>query len=389
MRIAVFSNTYLPTVSGVVRSVSSFKAALEKLGHEIHVFTQGARGYQDHELNVHRYRSFYLGLPNDLPITIPFSPTIDRLLRELKPDVIHSQHPVLLGNLARTKARQLGVPLVYTLHAQYWRYGVYMPFRFLEQTYNKFAAQRVKSYANDCDHIVAPSESLKTFMLDEFKIEKPITVIPTGVNLQDYDLGKRDELRKKFGWGDEFVIISTGRLAPEKNWPDLIRAMDQVIRSSPGIRLVVLGDGTERSALVRLSEELHILSKVEFVGMVPYENVSSYLLAADLFALTSLTETQGLVTLEALAAGLPVVAYDGIGTRDLVVDGVNGRLTEASSEALGSAIRALINDRREVARLRAGALDAANKMDIQILAKDLIRVYETSISQYLNFARHR
>src|SRR3972149_6915138 len=97
MRVAIFSNTYLPTISGVVRSISSFKAALEELGHEVHVFTQGARSYQDSEKNIHRYVSFNPGLPNDLPVTIPFSPTMNRLISDLKTRGVTTAPPHLLS----------------------------------------------------------------------------------------------------------------------------------------------------------------------------------------------------------------------------------------------------------------------------------------------------
>lgn len=385
MRIAIFSNTYLPTVSGVVRSISSYKAALEELGHDVHIFTQGARGYEDEEKNIHRYFSFHPGLPNGLPVTIPLSPTIDRVLNDWRPNVIHTQHPVLLGDLAHRKARQLGVPLVYTLHAQYWHYGMYIPFRILQKSYNEFIAGQIERYLRSCDHIIAPSESMHNLILGKFQVQKPITVIPTGIDLKIYDHHKREGLRQQLGWSEDFVIISTGRLAPEKNWPDLIRAVSQVINNQPRVRLVLLGDGPDHNALLRQSEDLGITNRTEFVGMVPYERVASYLVAADLFAFTSLTETQGLVTLEALAAGLPVVAYDAIGTRDIVVDGKNGTLTPANSQALAEAIIHLLQDPEQMEKFKHGAIIRAKEMDIRRLAKKLISVYETSIAE---FSRH-
>lgn len=381
MRIAIFSNTFLPTISGVVRSIASYKAALEDLGHEVHVFTQGARAYRDPEPNVHRYFSLHPGLPNDLPVTIPFSPKLDRLLREMQPDVIHAQHPVLLGNLAQRKARQLGVPLVYTLHAQYWQYGVYMPFKFLERPYNRLAAARVKRFMLKCDHIIAPSESLRDLIVGEFGITRPVTVIPTGIDMNSFDASKRIEQRRQLGWEDSFVVISAGRLAPEKNWPDLIQAVAQVIEGNPQVKLVLLGDGPSRDDLERQAAALGISDKVEFTGLVPYHKVPGYLIAADLFAFASETETQGLVTLEALAAGLPAVAYDAIGTRDVVADGLNGILTRADSRSLAAGIESLLNDPSQFAELQRGALKSAEKMDIRLLAKKLVGVYESSIDQ--------
>ena len=376
MRIGVFSNTYLPTISGVVRSISSYKLALEEMGHEVHVFTQGARGYQDKDPNVHRYVSFGLGLPNGLPVTIPISPSIDRLINDLRPDVIHSQHPLLLGDVAQKKARQLGIPLVYTLHAQYWHYGIYMPFRFLRAPYNKYITKKVKEYLQACDHVISPSKSMNALMVKEFQVQKPITVIPTGINLMSYERVDRFRMRGKFGWNGDFVIISTGRLALEKNWRDLIQAGSQVIKNNMHVKLVLLGDGPQRKELEHQAKELGVSNKVEFVGMVPYEDVASYLVAADLYAFTSLTETQGLGTLEAMAAGLPVAAYEADGTRDVVVNGENGLLTEANSNVLAQVIMNLINESGQIKKLGAGALSTARQLDIRVLVKELIKVYE-------------
>lgn len=376
MRIGIFSNTYLPTISGVVRSISSYKAALEELGHEVHVFTQGARSYRDNEPNIHRYFSFNLGLPSHLPVTIPFSPSMDRLLKDLRLDVIHAQHPVLLGNVAQKKASQLGVPLVYTLHAQYWHYGVYIPIRFLQEPYNRSITKQVKRYLLGCDQIIAPSESMRNLIIEQFQVERPVTVIPTGVNLKDYEQLDRKDLRKKFGWENDFVIISTGRLAPEKNWTDLIQAAGQIIHNNSAVRLALLGDGPQRDALEQQAAKLGIADKVNFFGMVPYDEVAGYLVAADLFAFASLTETQGLGTLEAMAAGLPVAAYNAIGTRDVVSEGENGILTEAKSGALQQAIELLLKDPGQMEKLSKGALNTARRLDIRVLVKDLIEVYK-------------
>jgi glycosyltransferase involved in cell wall biosynthesis len=310
---------------------------LEQLGHEVHIFTQGTRSYNDEEPNIHRYFSFQIGLPNNLPVTVPYSRRFDRLLRDLKPNVVHSQHPVLLGRLAQQKARQLGVPLVYTLHAQYWEYGVYLPIRILQVVYGRSVVKQLRRYMENSDHIVAPSESLRQYISSKFEIAKPISVIPTGVNLELFDQSRRAEFRARQGWANQFVIISTGRLAPEKNWPDLIKTVATIMQRHPQVHLVLLGDGPQRSDLEQLTKDLLVAKKVTFLGIVPYEKVPEFLIASDLFAFASLTETQGLVTLEAMASGLPVVAYDGIGTRDVVDDGINGILTQANPLDLAAA----------------------------------------------------
>jgi len=251
----------------------------------------------------------------------------------------------------------------------------------LQHLYGNFIVTQVKRYLHRCDHIIAPSESMRKLIVERFQVNKPVTVLPTGVDLTSYDRGSRDLMRKKLGWGRDFVIITTGRLAPEKSWPDLIDAAAEVIQGVPKVRMVFLGEGPERGSLEQRAKDLGIRDNVEFVGMVPYEEVARYLVAADLFAFTSQTETQGLATLEAMAAGLPVVAYDAIGTRDVVVNGKNGTLAPANSKALALAISNLMQDPGHMDQLRRGALKAAQELDIRRLAKKLVTLYETSIAQ--------
>jgi glycosyltransferase involved in cell wall biosynthesis len=199
--------------------------------------------------------------------------------------------------------------------------------------------------------------------------------------LESFNQSRRAEFRNRLGWTNQFVIISTGRLAPEKNWPDLLKASAPILHRYPQVQLALLGDGPQRSELERLAADLGIANKVRFIGMVPYEKVPEYLIASDLFAFTSLTETQGLVTLEAMAAGLPVVAYDGIGTRDIVVDGINGILKKSNPQDLFRAIETVIESTELRVQLKDGAQRTARQMDIHQLAERLIGVYETSIAK--------
>jgi glycosyltransferase involved in cell wall biosynthesis len=131
--------------------------------------------------------------------------------------------------------------------------------------------------------------------------------------------------------------------------------------------------------LISFSQQLGIAKRADFVSMVPYDQVARYLGAADLFAFTSQTETQGLVTLEALAAGLPVVAYDAMGTRDTIEHEVNGVLTETEIGELASAILNLISNPVKMAEMKQAALRTAKTMDIGELAKKLADVYAEAI----------
>ncbi len=380
MHIAFFTNFYHPIVNGVVRSVASFRETLMKQGHNVFVFAQSDGSYKDNEPFIFRYPSLPLPL-GDISAAIPVSPFVDQLLPTLKLDVIHTHHPILLGQTAARKAAELGLPLVFTFHTQYWEYTHYIPFpqeviqEFLKNAVHKW----LKEYMQKCQHIIIPSESMKDILVKEYGLEEQYTVVPTGTNLEPFLKADGKTLRKEKGWQDETILISVGRLAPEKNWETLLHAFAKVYPEHPKLRLVLIGDGSARESLQALASELGIAERVTFTGSIPFEEVPAYLKAADAFSFASITETQGLVTIEAMAAGLPVVSVDGSGTRDIVEHGKQGFLVENDAEALAKGIHELLSDPQQMKRFRHNALKKAKTFDVDVLSKQMISVYEQAI----------
>jgi 1,2-diacylglycerol 3-alpha-glucosyltransferase len=381
MHIAHYTNTYYPVISGVVRSVSAFRHALIRLGHTVFVFAQEANGFEDHEAFIFRYPSINLPLAGDFPAVIPISSFIDQLLPSLKLDVIHSHHPVLLGSAAANKAEELNLPLVFTFHTQYREYSHYFPLsQEAVQEFVKGAIDNwLKDYMKKCQHIIVPTESVREQLFKSYGLRDKVSVIPTGIDLTPYRTADGEIIRDRRGWNDDRVMISIGRLAQEKNWPVLLEAASYVMEDHPELRVVILGDGPDRDDLEEYALELGIEDRVEFVGKVPFEEIPDYLKAADFFGFASFTETQGLVSLEALAAGLPVVAVDAAGTRDVIEDGRSGILTKNSSEELASGIRRLLEDQALFSKLQKEAMSAASSFDIMVQARKLVEVYEQAI----------
>lgn len=381
MHIAQFSNTYYPVISGVVRSVSSFRQALTELGHNVFVFAQHSNDYLDEEPFIFRYPAINLPLTGDAPAAIPISHCFDQLIPALKLDVIHSHHPILVGALAANKAAELGLPLVFTFHSHYPIYTQYFPIsqenvqEFLKDTIENF----IRDYLKKCQHVVVPSESMRKTLKESYGVENHVSVIPTGLDLKLYRHADGEPVRQENGWGDDVVMISVGRLAPEKNWETLIKAVARVVPTHPGLRLVLIGDGQEREALENLVVELDISRRVEFLGKIPFKEIPNYLKAANIFGFASVTETQGLVTMEAMACGLPVVAVDASGTCDVITHGVDGLLTKNSSEALAEAIERMLTEDGIMPRFREAALQKAGSFDIHLQARRLVEVYKQAI----------
>ena len=381
MHIAFFTNFYLPVINGVSRSVESFRSELSRQGHEVFVFAQADNGYEDKAPFIFRYPSLPLPIQVDVQTVIPVSPFVDQLLPALKLDVIHTHHPVLLGQTAASKAKELNLPLVFTFHTQYREYTHYVPLP--QEAIQEFLKGAVQTWLMDfmrqCQHIVVPSESMKEILIREYGLRNRYTVIPTGIDLEPYRLADGEKLRASKGWQADKVLVSTGRLAQEKNWSTLLRAAQKVYQEHPDLRVVLIGDGPEKNALEELASELGIADRVTFTGELPFSDVTIYLKAADIFGFASTTETQGLVTLEAIAAGLPVVAVDASGTRDIVNNGEQGFLVPNDADALANSINRLLESSEMMQKFHIRALEKAQIFDIGNCARQLTDVYKQAI----------
>ena len=381
MHIAFFTNFYHPIVNGVVRSVASFREILMQKGHNVFIFAQSDVNYKDTEPFIFRYPSLALPLPGDISAALPVSPFVDQLLPTLKLDVIHTHHPILLGQTAARKAAELNLPLVFTFHTQYWEYTHYIPFP--QETIQEFLKNAIHKWLRDfmqkCQHIVIPSESMKELLVREYGLQEQFTVIPTGTDLEPFLRADGKALRQEKGWQDETVLISVGRLAPEKNWDTLLQAFAKAHHEHPNLRLVLIGDGPAKENLQLLATELGIAERVTFTGALPFEEIPRYMKSADLFSFASVTETQGLVTIEAMAAGLPVVAVDGSGTRDIVEHGKQGFLVENDADALANGINKLLSNPQQLKRFSSRALKKAKLFDINQLGNQMLDVYEQAI----------
>jgi 1,2-diacylglycerol 3-alpha-glucosyltransferase len=381
MHIAYFTNTYLPVISGVVRSIRSFRDELARQGHNVFIFAQEHTDYVDQDPFIFRYPSLNLPTGVDIPTAIPVSPFMDRLLPAVKLDVIHTHHPFLLGQTAATKAQELNLPLIFTFHTQYREYTHYIPLPMeTVQNFLKNAVDRwLQDFMRRCQHIIIPSESMRDILVNDYGLKNNFTVIPTGIDLEAYRIASGEKIRKKRRWEKDTVMISVGRLASEKNWPLLLQAAALVLKDIPLFRLVLIGDGPDRKNLEDLAKELGIQKRVTFTGSLPFSETPAYMKAANLFGFASVTETQGLATLEAMAAGLPVIAVDASGTRDILRHGQQGYLVENNAEALAAAIKKLLSNPDRMKKFSEAAYKKAQSFNIEKLTEKLLDVYEQAI----------
>lgn len=382
LHIAMFTNVYLPTTNGVVTSVRSFRQGLLERGHTVYVLAPHAtEPYGPDERFIFRYPAVELSRQR-YPLTLPVSPFIDLLLPCLAPDVLHAHHPIMLGRVAARKSRSLGVPLVFTYHTRYQEYSHYVkgvPDSLVKEMLESWLA----NFMRKCHHVIVPSESIRDLLEVTYGISSRISVVPTGVDRGRFGQLDREQARQRLGWPDEdVVVVSVGRLAREKNWELLLLSFGQAVKGTEAARLVAIGGGEEQARLEALAAELGIADRVAFTGALPPESIPTYLAASDIFCFASVTETQGLVTLEAMASGLPVVAVDASGTRDVLRDGREGFLTACEGEALARGLRAMIDDASLRRRFSGAALQRSSRFDIASQSRRLEEVYRTAIADY-------
>jgi glycosyltransferase involved in cell wall biosynthesis len=242
--------------------------------------------------------------------------------------------------------------------------------------------QWLDDYMSKCHHIIVPSESVKQILSDEYGITSQITAVPTGLDLSLYDRADGQVVRELKGWGQDIVLVSVGRLAKEKNQETLLKAVARVMKDHTNVRLVLIGDGDERQSLEGLAHKLGIADQVEFTGNMPHQEVIAHLKGADIFCFASITETQGLVTMEALAAGLPVVAVDATGTGDVMDHDQEGLLTDDDSQALAQALDQVITNEPVRERFKAATRIRAESLSMDAQVKKLVGVYEQAIGDH-------
>lgn len=363
MKIGLFTDSYLPYTSGVVRSIQTFNEELGSMGHEVFIFAPNYRNCVEEE-RVFRFASIPSPTNRDFSLAVPFSPRLKPTIKRLNLDIIHVHSPFLLGRLGARYARKLGIPLVFTFHTLYDQYVHYVPFA---RSFTRELAQRIsRDFCNLCDLVLVPTWVIGDY-LRKIGVRTPIEKVSTGIRLAELQKGRREWLRQRFAIQPAAkVLLFVGRLGQEKNIGFLMECFSLVNREIEDTLLVLVGGGPEEEHLKNKAAELGIGDRVVFTGTLPPADVAHCYAGADLFVFSSVTETQGLVIAEAKAAGLPVVAVGANGVSEMVEDGVDGYLTGMDRFQFAEKVCHLLTNsalREEMgrrARLHAESLSAAS-----------------------------
>lgn len=381
MRIGMFTNCYPPSWGGLELSVLNLCKGLEAAGHKTFVFAPQYPNWEDKEKNIFRYKSFYFnhnGIFYAIPV--PSLSKIQSVVSDLNLDIIHSHHPFLLGKEALKFSKKIGIPLVFTHHSKYEDYLHYVPF-IPNNILKGYVKKAVAGYSNKCDAIIAPSTAIEK-MLREREVKSFIKVIPSGIDIENFkkDTGEKNAIRKKYKVDDnDILLITVSRISKEKNMEFLLKAFAEIKKKASNIKFLIVGDGAMKNELEEISKKLCLEKEVIFTGLVPREKIIGLYQTSDIFVFASLTETQGLVAVEAMAAGSPVVAIRASGIEDMVDDGKDGILTDNSIDEFSNSVLKVVNDEDLRKRLSAQARIGSEKFSMELWIEKMVRLYGSLI----------
>lgn len=370
----MFSESYLPRISGVVHSLMAFTSSLRADGHHVLIVAPRVRGYHDDDSDVLRFPS--VPTPQyDFPIGIGYASAVWRALMAHRLDIVHTHAPFTMGSAAARLARRRGLPLVFTHHTLYDEFVHYVPgppalLRPLTRWY-------VRRYADRCDCVIAPSAGVAARLRAQ-GVRSRIEVLPTAaVEVGRFASLDPSWVRGEFGLPPGTpLLVTASRLGKEKSVDLVLRAFAQVIARRDAVLLVV-GGGPEEPALRRLAGQLHLGSRVAFAGQQPHRRTLECIAAADLFLYGSGTETQGLVIVEAMAAGVPAVAVNAGGVAEAVRQGITGFLVPASGAALAEKVIHLLDNAALRRTMAARAKEAAQEFALPALTRRLVEIYQS------------
>ncbi len=383
MRVLMISDVSFPRVNGVSTSIHTFRSQLHQLGHETVLIAPDYPGMtQDEDPTVIRMKSRRVpGDPEDRLMSYRGIQSMLPQLAKQQFDLVHVHTPFIAHYAGTKLARRLGIPVVESYHTYFEEYGqYYMP--LLPRSFMRFFARRLTvSQCAAIDALVVPSPQMID-ALRSYGVKVRAERIPTGIDTSSFCGGDGDAFRRQYQIAsDRPVLVHISRVAYEKNIDFILRVVARLKEDVPNVLLVVAGDGPALARLKQLSRHLEITENCLFVG---YLNRETTLLdcyrSASAFVFASRTETQGLVLLEALALGVPVVSTAVMGTADVLRE-VKGAIIAPEDEAgFAQAIHSLLTNPSLEASLRAVGPQDAAAWSARSMAERLVNLYQEVIA---------
>lgn len=386
MRIALFAETYLPNISGVVTHVHALRVGLERLGHEVLVVC-GDNSYGKHVLkdNVLYCPGFVSQKFYGYTISKPWSKERAAYIKDFNPDIVHLHTEFGIGYFGMNWALHHKVPLVYTLHTMYDDYVYYVAPKPLVPAARSLSHKFFARYIKNCDAITGPSLKCQEYV-DKVGQHRDVRVIPNPVELDKFAPGavtpeQIAAVRQKHQLDDNAdYALFIGRLGREKSCDVLIDFWAKATRPEDNLKLMIVGGGPVRDDLIAQANDLGVADRVIFPGMVSHDEIPPYLALGSLYATASLSDTNSISMLEGMASGLPVLQLNDPINGDQIIEGTNGFVFRDPEDLREKLLHWQSLSHEEKQRLSDSTRESVAKKGYETLAQNLLAVYDEAIS---------
>lgn len=380
MHILMISDVYFPRVNGVSTSIQTFRKELIRAGHRVTLIVP-RYGDEPDEPDIIRIpsRGLFFDREDRMMKAGPIRKLLERL-RDSDIDCVHIQTPFVAHYLGVWLARRLGAPLIESYHTYFeeylYNYIPWLPRRLLRAAARRFS----RAQCAQVERVISPSRAMRNALRD-YGIDRPIEILPTGLTEDRFARGNGSAFRQRLGIAPHTpVCLNVGRVAFEKNLDFLLEMFVEVVRKLPEAILVIAGEGPAEHHLRERAADLGIIEHVRFIGYLSREQeLLDCYAAADAFVFASRTETQGLVLLEAMAVGTPVVSTAVMGTRDILKPQRGGLVSEEQRSEFAEKVIWLLSDRGLHDRLRKEARAYALEWSASAMADRLATLYDELI----------
>ena len=327
LKIAFYTDTFLPAVDGVVTSILTFKEELESRGHTVYLFASGnsvTKNLSHKYKNVHVVRGIrFRKYPQ---YNLALFPYLTSMRNSRNMDIIHAHTPFMMGSAAFLAAKVNKTPIVGSFHTLFTNSSVIREYTSSNRLAQKLAKKYAWSYArwfyNNMDGVIAPSNSIASLL--KGKGIANVHTIPNSIDLERFNSSVTSKgLRKELAGDHGRVVLYVGRISREKKLEVAIKAAQRLKRRG-GPAFVFIGTGPALDYYKNMVSRLGLDDTVKFLGFVENKMLPKYYAAGDLLCMPSTFETQGIVALEAMAMGKPVVGADYLALKELISNGRNG-----------------------------------------------------------------
>jgi len=385
MKILFLSDVYFPRVNGVSTSIKIFIEDLQKLDHEVHLICPAYNEKSTKSKNITTIKSKPIFFdPEDHLMSWKELNKQTDWIKKQKFDLIHIQTPFIAHYYGKKIAKILDIPIIETYHTSFEDYlHLYLP--ILPERFARWLSRNIAKYlCNHCDGIISPSEQLKD-VLEGYDVNKPIKVVPTGLSENSFRKTNKYTFRKLYNISpNDKLLLFVGRVAHEKNIDFLLYAFKNILKQNRTVKFLITGEGPAFSHIQKLIKKLNIEKSVILTGYLEAENeLLNCYASSDLFIFSSKTETQGLVLIEAMAQGLPVIALAENGTKSILENNPGAIIGKDDPIQFAQACCKLTKNRKKMSEMAIqGKKEAKEKWSSRAQTEKLIGFYEAVENNY-------